>query len=118
MPPRDWRLRLKDILAAIQKLRRHTAGMTFEAFAADEKTIDAVCLNFAVIGEAAARVPETVTARFPDMPWADMRDMRNVIVHEYFGVDATVLWKTIQSDLPPLIPLLEALLAEPSLPEN
>lgn len=118
MPPRDWRLRLKDILAAIQKLRRHTAGMAFEDFAVDEKTIDAVCLNFAVIGEAAARVPETVSARFPDVPWADMRDMRNVIVHEYFGVDAAILWKTIQSDLPPLIPLLEVLLAEQFFQED
>lgn len=66
--------------------------------------------NFAVIGEAAGSIPSSVAAAHPEIPWRLMADMRNVVVHQYFGIDAGILWQTARNDLPPLIaPLTEVL---------
>jgi uncharacterized protein with HEPN domain len=108
--PRDWRLRVQDILDAIATIQLYTAGMDYFAFTHDRKTMDAVLRNITVIGEAASRVPETIQGESPEVPWADMRDMRNVVIHEYFGINKQILWDTIQTDLPPLVAPLQALL--------
>ncbi len=110
MSPRDWRLRVQDILDAIGAIQSYTAGMDYPAFVRDRRTVDAVLRNITVIGEAASRIPEAIQAASPVIPWADMRDMRNVVIHEYFGVNRQILWDTIQTDLPPLVPQLQALL--------
>jgi len=60
MPPRDWRMRIEDILDAIARIQDYTRGMTFEAFSHDRKTIDAVVRNITVIGEAAGNTPPAV----------------------------------------------------------
>ncbi len=110
MRPRDWRVRIEDILDAISKIERYIGGMDFDAFAGDERTIDATVRNLEIIGEAARHVPDEVTVRFPEVPWADMRAMRNVLTHEYFGVNRSILWRTVTHDLPPLKPQLARLL--------
>ena len=86
--------------------------MAFGEFAADRKTIDAVIKNFIVIGEAACHIPEDICQANPEIPWSDMRSMRNFVVHEYFSVNDKILWDTIQVDLPPVVPLLTALLSK------
>jgi|WetSurMetagenome_2_1015567.scaffolds.fasta_scaffold351296_2 uncharacterized protein with HEPN domain len=110
MPPRDWQMRVQDILVAIEKIQNYTRGMTAESFMADSKTVDAVIANITVIGEAASRVPSEAMQTHPAIPWKVMRDIRNVVVHEYFGLNARILWDTVQNDLPPLVPLLRRLL--------
>jgi uncharacterized protein with HEPN domain len=110
VPPRDWRFRIRDILDAVEAVQRYTEGMTYEAFTADRKTVDAVIRNLIVIGEAAGRVPEDMVLAHPEIPWKDMRDMRNFVIHEYFGVSDKILWDTLQKDLMPLLPLLKPLL--------
>ena len=110
MSPREWRLRAQDILDAIAAIQSYIAGMDYAAFAQDRRTVDAVLRNITVIGEAASRIPEAIQASSPEIPWADMRDMRNVVVHEYFGVNRQILWDTTQADLPPLVAQLHALL--------
>ena len=69
MPPREWRLRLEDILDAIEKVERYTRGLDGNAFTEDERTRDAVIWNSAVIGEAARLIPSEVEERYPDIPW-------------------------------------------------
>lgn len=90
-PARNWRLRIEDILAAVERVQRYTARMDLASFLADEKTVDAVSFCFGVIGEAARHIPEDVVAANPDLPWPEMRAMRNVVVHEYFGVTQETL---------------------------
>jgi uncharacterized protein with HEPN domain len=114
MPARPWESRLRDIIDAIQKIERYTRGMTRAAFAADDRTIDAVVRNLIVLGEASRHIPPAVETRHPEVPWEKMRGIRNVVVHEYFGVDAEILWQTARDDLPPLLPLLERVLCEAS----
>ncbi len=68
----------------------------------DQKTIDAVIRNFEIIGEAATNVPEDIQAKNSEIPWYQLKGMRNILIHEYFGVDNAVLWETVKDDLPPL----------------
>ncbi len=91
MSPRDWMLRIRDIIQAIDHVERYTAGLSFEEFQADQKTIDAVLFNLQLIGEAARHVPEDVTSRYPQIAWADIRGARNVLIHEYFGVSLPIV---------------------------
>lgn len=102
MPRRDSRLRIEDMLAAIDRIESYTAGMASDAFCADPKTIDAVIRNFEVMGEAARHVDEPTTRLSPGVRWPDVRDMRNIRIHEYFGVDVATVWKTVVDDLPTL----------------
>ena len=110
MPPRDWRFRIEDMLEAIEKIQRACRGLELESFRENELIVDAVLRNLAVIGEAARHVPDEVVAATPGIPWANIRGMRNVVVHEYFGVDLDSIWETTQDDLPPLLPQLRRLL--------
>ena len=111
MPPRDWRLRVEDILEAATRAQRYVAGMDLAAFVADDRTLDAVSRCFGIIGEAVAHVPKDVVAAHPEIPWAEMRAMRNIVVHEYFGVTSETLWKTAREDLPAIIEPLRQLLS-------
>ncbi len=114
MPHRHWRLFVADIVDAISAIGDYTAGLTREQFFADRLRLDAVIKNLTVIGEAAGRVPADISDANPQIPWSRMRGMRNVVVHEYFGIDEEVLWGTITDDLKPLVPSLTTLLAEQS----
>ena len=110
MSPENWKERISHILLAIEEIQSFTHGMDFETFDKDDKTIRAVEMNFIIIGESAARIPNTIEEKYPHIPWHLIRAMRNRIVHVYFSVDNKILWETIQNDLPPLIPLLDELL--------
>jgi len=109
---RDWRIRIEDILGAIAKVQRYTETLSQDQFLEDEKTLDAAVRNMIVIGEAARHVPDEIMQRYPDIPWRRMQGLRNLAVHEYFGVDSAILWETIKRDLPPLLPHLRRILEE------
>lgn len=111
MPRRDWRLRIDDILEAITRIDTYTRGMTEDAFAQDSRTIDAVVRNLEIIGEASGQLDEAVLRAAPEIPWGKMRGLRNVVAHEYFGVDVGIIWHTARNDLPPLEAPLRRLLA-------
>jgi len=113
VPFKEWRLRIDDILECVAKIERYTDGMAFEDFMGDDKTVDAVLRRIEIIGEAARNVPDEVSARFPGIPWNRLKAMRNVIVHEYFGVSLRMIWTTIKSDLPPLVASLLRILSSP-----
>jgi uncharacterized protein with HEPN domain len=110
LPRRDWRLRLRDILGAVERIQRFTEGLVLESFCQDERTVAAVSYELVVIGEAAAHVPEDVRSTAPDVPWRVMSDMRNVVAHGYFGVDLSIVWQTATQDVPRLRVALERLL--------
>jgi|SRR3954453_16638840 uncharacterized protein with HEPN domain len=102
-PPRDWRLYADDILEACAKIRRYISGLTYEAFVADERTVDAVIRNIEIIGEAAKRLPEEVTLKAPSVPWRKVRGMRDVVAHGYFGVDRALVWNTATTKIHALL---------------
>jgi uncharacterized protein with HEPN domain len=103
MSHRAWEFRVADIVDSIEKILSYTAGMSFEQFRKDSKTIDAVIRNFTIIGEAARHIPDEIVQSHPEIPWREMADLRNIIVHEYSGVNEKIIWETIQTDLPGLL---------------
>jgi uncharacterized protein with HEPN domain len=107
---RDWRFRVRDILAAVRAVAAYTENMTLEEFVADARTRDAVVRNLMTMGESVRWIPDVILSAHAQVPWRTMRGVRNVVVHEYFGVDDAILWETVRGDLPPLVPLLEAVL--------
>ena len=99
---RNWKMRVEDILTCIEKVQAYTSGMTLEQFRADDKTVDAVIRNFEVIGEAAAHIPLEIQEKYPELAWFEMRGMRNIMAHEYFGVSLSIVWRALEEDLPAL----------------
>lgn len=112
MPPRNWKMRFADMLECINKIRRFTKGYTFNDFQADEKTIDSVLRNLEILGEAARQVPAEIREQYPELPWAEMLTMRNIVIHEYHGVNLSIIWQTVKEDLPPLVARLKRILQE------
>ena len=110
MRRREWRFRIEDILECIARIQRYISGLSYDEFSQDQRTVDAVIRNFEVMGEAARHVPSEVEAHHHQVPWHQMRAIRNELVHGYFGVNLAVVWDAIHSDLPPLVPLLQAVL--------
>jgi uncharacterized protein with HEPN domain len=102
MPYRNWQVRIDDILEAIEKIERYTHNFDFTAWQNDDKTIDAVIRNIEIIGEASSHLPIEIQEQYEDVPWGMMKGIRNILAHEYFGVDLEILWKTIKEDLPNL----------------
>jgi uncharacterized protein with HEPN domain len=103
MPPGDRAFRIQDILEAIAEIRRYISSVDFETFENDEEVMDAVVHNLTVIGEAANHIPSEITDRHPEIPWRQMIDLRNFSVHAYWNLRPSVIWDTIQNDLPPLV---------------
>ena len=106
MPSRSWKFRIDDIIEAIDKIERYTRGIDFDKWQQDEKTVDAVIRNIEVIGEASTHLPIEIQEQYKDIPWSLMKGIRNVVAHEYFGIDLEIVWKTVKEDLPVLKKLL------------
>jgi uncharacterized protein with HEPN domain len=108
-PSRGKALRTADylhhILDAIDLIADYTAGMDLAAFAADRKTQDAVIRNLEIVGEACnsiAKHDPAFEALHPEVPWRFAYEMRNALAHGYFSVDVSIVWQTVQRDLPTL----------------
>jgi uncharacterized protein with HEPN domain len=99
---RDWILFVEDIETACLKIGRFTTDATFEMFAADERTFDAVCRNLEIIGEAAKRVPDEIRVKFSEVEWRRLAGLRDVLAHAYFGVDPEIVWDLVRNRVPEL----------------
>ena len=112
MSPREWLFRLEDIVESSALIAEYVQGMSYANWVKDRKTIDAVVRNLQIIGEAANYVPEDVRSRYNDVPWAQLRGMRNILIHEYFGVDTDILWRAVTEDVPELKKLVQRIIDE------
>ena len=100
---RDPRLYLGDIVAACRKIERLASAVDDDGLFGDETLRDAVLFNIVVIGEAAARTPSEVQARWPSVPWARIKAMRNIVAHEYFGLDQGIILDVVRHKIPELL---------------
>jgi uncharacterized protein with HEPN domain len=103
------------MIQAAERALGYVQGLTYEQFAADLRTIDAVSYAIVVLGEAAGALKEVGPNIAPELPWADIRGMRNRVAHEYFGVDVKVLWETVREDLAPLLAELRTVRSRPDV---
>lgn len=100
--PRDYKVYLDDILEAVAKICDYTSGLNLEGLKNDSKTLDAVVRNLEIIGEAAKNVPQDVRQLYPDTEWKKMAGIRDILIHEYFGIDVNIIWDIVQNKLPTL----------------
>ena len=114
MSSRRWKFFVEDILKAIERIQAYVGDATFEEFSRNDLLPAAVERKFIIIGEAVRHVPNEIIDSYPSVPWRQMADMRNLVTHMYWGVNPQNLWDTIHQDLPPVIPLLQQVLAETS----
>jgi len=106
---------LDQMIDAAQLARSYVAGMTAEEFMADRRTQQAVVLNLIVIGEAATRLlrdrPE-LAVEYTDVPWRNIRGMRNRVAHGYFELNLSLVWQTVCDSLAPLVAELQRVRSE------
>ncbi len=112
MKKRSYRMFAGDILEAMDKIERYIKGLTYETFARDEMVVDAVIRNLEIIGEASRNIPEDVRGRYPAIPWKRMIGLRNIAIHEYFGVDLSIVWQIITRNLPGTKPMIVEMLKD------
>jgi uncharacterized protein with HEPN domain len=94
--------RLNDILEALDWIASTVAGQTEADFLADETLCYAVAQKLTIVGEAVARLSPEITARHSSVPWPDIVGLRNILVHEYFGIYWPLVWQTVIDHAPVL----------------
>lgn len=98
----DWLFRIHDMLKSIMQIEQVVAQTDFDGFQNNFIFSNSVIRDLEIIGEAARHIPQDILFLYPQIPWLDIRDMRNVLIHEYFGVNLRVVWDTVNYDLPML----------------
>ena len=102
MSERDSALFIADILESIDAIENFVLDCNYERFIMDRKTYSATLREFIVIGEAISHIPDELKDLVPDIGWRLIKDFRNFIVHEYFGIDSSIVWDAVKLELPEL----------------
>lgn len=103
MSDRSDRLYCQDILESGAAIQSYVEGIDFATFGRDRMRYSAVIREFEIIGEAVGKLSAELKQAYPDIPWQDIKDFRNLLAYEYFGVDLEIVWNTIRIDLPVVI---------------
>jgi uncharacterized protein with HEPN domain len=111
-PARNYIVYLQDMYDSIIKGISFIKGFNFKTFENDEKTQYALIRAIEIIGEASKKIPSQFKKKYPDIPWREISGMRDKLIHDYFGVNTKVVWKTAKEDLPALKKSLRIILNE------
>ncbi|MGB9628966.1 MAG: DUF86 domain-containing protein [Thermodesulfobacteriota bacterium] len=83
-----------------EKIQRYIEAKTYNEFIKDELLLDGVIRNLEVIGEATKRVPMSIRRLYPDVEWKKIVGLRDILIHEYFGIDFEILWDIVKNKIP------------------
>ena len=111
MSERSDDLLLADIVECIYKIYSYTEAMQLIEFLGDDKTQDAVSRNFEIIGEAAARISQSIKDAHPEIELIKVKNFRNKIIHDYFGTDYKLVWSIKENQLPELLSLIQKVIS-------
>jgi uncharacterized protein with HEPN domain len=103
---------LKDIFEEMERAERFVENVDFLDIMDDDKTLYACIRSLEIIGEAVKRIPEDFRDKYKEIPWKDMAGMRDILIHDYLGINTDVIWKTIKEDIPKVKPIFKKMLKE------
>ncbi|WP_066633208.1 HepT-like ribonuclease domain-containing protein [Desulfolucanica intricata] len=100
--PRDYKAYLSDIIGAVNKIERYTNNLSFQDFLQNELVQDGVVRNLEIIGEAVKKIPDHIKRKKPDIEWKKIAGLRDILIHDYFGIDVVIVWDIIKNKIPVL----------------
>ena len=103
---------ISDILDSVIKIQAFINNMTFDVFKSDDKTVYAVIRAMEIIGEAVKHIPDDIRSENPSIPWKSMAGMRDILIHDYFGIDIETVWETAKNSIPPLQEMFKKIMDE------
>ncbi len=107
MSERSSKLLVSDIIDSIEKINRYTAQLNFDEFCTTEIVVDAVIRNFGIVGEATSKLPRSFKSAHKNIDWKKIKNFRNLLIHEYFGIDLKITWAIIHDKLPGFLLVLK-----------
>lgn len=108
---RFWRL-FERYFRGHGKAQQFVGNLSYEEFKEDDKTVFAIIRALEIVGEAAKKIPNAMRTKYDEIPWKDMAGMRDVLIHDYFGVDVETIWLTVSEKIPRIKPLIQKMLEE------
>ncbi|MBL7780064.1 MAG: DUF86 domain-containing protein [Saprospiraceae bacterium] len=99
MAKRDEILFLEEVYESIDLIEKYVSGLTEKEFEENTEKQDAVLRRIEIIGEAVKNLSQKTRSQYPDLPWKEMAGMRDVVIHQYFGVTIGMVWRVATSDL-------------------
>ncbi len=115
---RHYKLYIEDILESIQKIQKYTKSSSRSQFTKNTLVADAVARNLEIIGEASKRIPASIKNQIPSIEWKKIVGLRNMLIHEYSGIDRDIIWDIIEHKLPELKSSLSKFLKEPAIKQS
>ena len=109
---RNEPLYLADIQESCEKVLRFTKGMTYKDFVHDDLHFDAVLRNLEIIGEAVKNISEETRQKYPSVKWRKIAGFRDIVAHQYFGVNDETVWDIVEIEIPALLAIVKIMLGE------
>lgn len=110
--PHEPKVYFEDIADSIEKIESYTEGMSFEKFSKNKMMADAVIRNLEIIGEAVKKIPAETKKQYPNVEWRKIAGLRDILIHEYFGIDLRIIWDIVVNKLPELKHSVKEILTE------